>query len=36
MSMSLVVRKRVPGDLGGELKGFGGFLLTVYMVHEEQ
>ena len=36
MSMSLVVSKKVPGDLSGELKGFRGFLLTGYLVHEEQ
>lgn len=36
MSMSLFLAMEIPGDLSGELKGFRDFLLTGYMVHEEQ
>lgn len=36
MSMSLVQGRQVPGDFGGELEGFGSFLLGSDTADQEQ
>lgn len=36
ISMSLKIINCIPGDFSSELKGFEGFLLTGYVIHDHQ